>query len=171
MKIIRAVSVLLIVLQALACQAQDDVITGFSGNGFMTWTNSHSNGQFTVEWASYPEGPWQSNWTGLWNLAATADTISASVPMFYRVHWSTNETHDLQVSPSEATIAIDGNLVILNVAGGDGSYEWSVFDIVLGNISGVTTGKSVLYQRGNQGDNAVIVQSDGRSAYAVIHQP
>ena len=170
MKSIRAVSAILILLVAQVCHAQDDVITGYTGNGFITWTNSHTNGQFNVEWASCPEGPWQSSWTGLWNFAATATTISASVPMFYRVSWSTNITQDLQVSPPETNLAPDGNSVMLTATGGDGSYAWSVKDIALG-ILDHGTGQSVLYTRGAPGNNAVTVESDGRRAYAIIHQP
>jgi hypothetical protein len=170
MKSIRAISAILILLWAPVCRAQDDVITGFAGNGFITWTNSHTNGLFNVEWASYPEGPWQSSWTGLWNFATTASTISASVPMFYRVSWSTNVTQDLRISPSETTLLEDGNKVALTVTGGDGSYTWDVDDIALGNIDS-GTGNSILYQRSNRGDNAVVVQSAGLRAYTVIHQP
>jgi hypothetical protein len=163
-------ALLAILLWASVCHAQDDVITGFTGNGFITWTNSHTNGQFNVEWASNSGGPWQTSWTSLWNLAATADTISASVPMFYRVSWSTNITQSLRITPSEATLAAAGNIVALTASGGDGSYTWGVYDIVLGGLSG-GSGESVLYVRANAGDNAVSVQSAGHTAYAVIHQP
>lgn len=170
MKSIRAFLIVLVLFRGQVCPAQDDVITGYAGNGYITWTNSHSNGQFNVEWSSYPEGPWQTSWTGLWNFAATASMISASVPMFYRVSWSTNVTHDLHVSPPETTLSPDGNKIALTATGGDGSYAWSVQDIALGTID-QSTGKSVLYTRGSPGNNAVTVESDGRRAYAVIHQP
>ena len=171
MNFIRAVSAGLILLQAWTGHAQDDVITGFSGNGFLTWTNSHSNGMFNVEWASSPEGPWQARWDSLWNIAATSGTLSASVPMFYRVTWSTNETHELHISPAETTIGYDGNLVVLTAAGGDGSYQWDVYDPYYGNLVGPSTGTTVLYIRANHGDNAAIVHSTGLTAYAIIHQP
>ena len=166
----RAILVILVFLGSCVCHAQDDVITGFTGNGCITWTNSHTSGVYNVEWAASAEGPWQSSWTGLWNLAATANTVSAAVPMFYRVSWSTNITIDLSISPSEAWVGFDGNLVVLTASGGDGSYQWYVYDIALGNIDH-TTGKSVLYQRAHNGENAVIVQSTGLQAYAIIHQP
>ena len=169
MKSGRAISLALVLLWAQSAVAQDDIITGFSGNGVITWTNSHTDGLFNVEWASTADGPWQADWTSLWNFAATADTISASVPMFYRVSWSTNVTHDLRITPSEATAPQDGSIISLTAHGGDGNYSWSVYDIHQGGLSG--SGKSVLYVRANSGDNAVIVQSDGRTAYAVIHQP
>ena len=170
MRNIHLVSMIAILLTAQVCRAQDDVITGYSGNGFITWTNSHSNGLFNVEWASYPEGPWQTSWTGLWNFAATTATLSASVPMFYRVSWSTNVTHDLHVSPPETSLSPDGNHIALTATGGDGTYTWSVKDIALGTID-QSTGQSVLYTRGAAGNNAVTVESDGRRAYCVIHQP
>ena len=170
MKIASLISLGLVLLLAQVSPAQDDVITGFTGNGFITWTNSHTNGQFNVEWASVPEGPWHASWTSLWNFAATADTIRASVPMFYRVSWSTNEMHDLRISPSEAWIGFDGNLVALSAAGGDGTYQWSVYDVALGEIDH-STGTSVLYERAYKGENAVSVESDGRRAYSIIPQP
>jgi hypothetical protein len=166
----RALSGILILLSVFVCHAQDDVITGFTGNGIITWTNSHSNGLFNVEWSASADGPWQSSWTGLWNLATTASTVSAAIPMFYRVSWSTNVTIDLHISPAETTIGYIGNLVRLTATGGDGSYQWDVYDIALGQVNS-STGTSVLYERGGNGDNAVTVQSTGLQAYAVIHQP
>jgi hypothetical protein len=170
MKSIRVLSTVLALLWAQVGNAQDDVITGFAGSGFITWTNSHTNGLFNVEWASNPEGPWQASWTSLWNLAATADTIRASVPMFYRVSWSTNVTHDLRITPSETTVSQDTHLVALTASGGDGSYTWGVYDIALGGIN-QGSGESIIYVRASSVDNAVSVQSAGHLAYAVIHQP
>lgn len=170
MRSLRVLSVILPLFCAQVCPAQDDVITGYNGSGFLTWTNSHTNGQFNVEWASYPEGPWQSNWTSLWNIAATADTIQASVPMFYRVSWSTNITHDLLITPSTPTLSADGNIVALVATGGDGTYTWSVEDIALGGIN-QGSGESVYYVRAHAGDNVVRVSSGGHYTYAVMHQP
>jgi len=41
---------------------------------------------YIVEWAPHPDGPWSSSWEGLHRIPATeADSVTVSVPMFYRV--------------------------------------------------------------------------------------
>ncbi len=41
---------------------------------------------YIVEWAPHPDGPWSSSWEGLELIPATeADSVTVSVPMFFRV--------------------------------------------------------------------------------------
>ena len=70
----------------LAC-ADDLVITSFSGNGEVTWTYP-TNGvdEYRVEWCSdLTEELWCDLEGGLRGIAPTGGTITASVPMFYRI--------------------------------------------------------------------------------------
>jgi rhodanese-related sulfurtransferase len=66
-------------------QAEEIEILSLSRNGSLTWTNSSLDWTCRVEWASSPEGPWQSTWQGLTNLVATNAVMEVKVPMFYRV--------------------------------------------------------------------------------------
>jgi hypothetical protein len=78
---------------AFAVVAQQAVITGFHGNGVLTWSNRLSNAVFSVQWASTVTGPWQDSWSLLRPLPGTAGaTKTVDVPMFYRVAANTNKT-------------------------------------------------------------------------------
>ena len=82
----RSVLILAIALiVSLPAHADDLEIGGFGQNGSLSWTNSVSNGTYTVEWASRLNGNWQDSWTAVTEVPATGGTITASVPMFYRV--------------------------------------------------------------------------------------
>lgn len=74
-----------------AC-AQKPVLTSFSHNGELTWTNALvSNGWYTVEWAPAMNGTWRKSFQGLTLIEAqTGTSFTVSVPMFYRVVLSTN---------------------------------------------------------------------------------
>jgi len=74
----------------LLASVEDDraqiVVESLSRNGELMVTNLEPGTTATVEWAASLEGPWSDNWAGL--RAAPADsngTLTASVPMFYRV--------------------------------------------------------------------------------------
>jgi len=74
--------------------AQDLTITSFNGNGKLTWaypTNGVAN--YRVEWASTLDGPW-TNFKGgavaLDCIIPVSNTMTAAVPMFYRVIAVTN---------------------------------------------------------------------------------
>jgi len=70
----------------LAAPAQTIVINSFPGNGSLSWNGDATNFfQYHVEWAPSVTGPWSASWNSLTNLIATNGTMTASVPMFYRV--------------------------------------------------------------------------------------
>ena len=80
------IAVGLVLGAGLAC-ADDLVITSFSGNGEVTWTYP-TNGvdEYRVEWCSdLTEGLWCDLEGGLRGIAPTGGTMTASVPMFYRM--------------------------------------------------------------------------------------
>lgn len=163
-------AVVLLSLPLLA-QSQDEVITGFQANGLLSWTNTHSNGEFSVQWASSAEGPWRWNWMGLLHIPATGTTVAASVPMLYRIMWNADAACDISTTPSETTLSSDGDMVVITVTGGSGSYTWSVTDVAIGDIVPPATGNAVLYKRYQGGDNAVRVDSGPCCAFTLIHQP
>ena len=49
------------------------VITSFTANGELTWTNSLSNATYRVEWAGSATGPW-TNFDALTNLTLLSAT-------------------------------------------------------------------------------------------------
>jgi sulfatase modifying factor 1 len=70
----------------VGAQAQEPVITSFSGNGVLVCSNLAPGGVAAVEWASSLSGPWQTNWAGLDAVTVASNgMIQVSVPMFYRV--------------------------------------------------------------------------------------
>ncbi len=79
----------LAVLTVAASGTAQLVITSFSQNGALTWTNVVSNATYRVEWAGSPAGPWLSfdALTNLTSLSATNKSVAVTVPTCYRVVW------------------------------------------------------------------------------------
>ena len=79
----------LAVLTGMAPGTAQLVITSFSQNGALTWTNVLSNATYRVEWAGSPAGPWLSfdALTNLNSLSATSNAVTVTVPTCYRVVW------------------------------------------------------------------------------------
>ncbi len=66
------------------CRAEP-VIDGV-GNGFISWTNSTTQGVYTVEWsASVATELWAGTWGSLNHQPMTGLSMTVSVPMFFRV--------------------------------------------------------------------------------------
>ena len=62
------------------------VINSLSQNGVLVCSGLQTGTVATVQWASTPAGPWQTNWASLAGVTVGNNgTITASVPMFYRV--------------------------------------------------------------------------------------
>ena len=67
-------------------RGQEAVVTSFSSNGVITWTNViDTNALFYVEWAGNANGPWYRSFDRLGSIAAGGNNHSVTVPMFYRV--------------------------------------------------------------------------------------
>ena len=60
-------------------------ITALSKNGQLTFSTVPGFTNYFVEWAPTAEGPWTNSWEQLRILQPAANTITVSVPMFYRV--------------------------------------------------------------------------------------
>jgi hypothetical protein len=166
------VSILFAWFIAQSSSSQTPVIIQYQGNGMLTWTNSVTNVQYRIEWASTPEGPWHYSWESLSHIrSGTNYILTASIPMFYRVVMLPESEH-LTISANPTTIlSHNDDLTVLSVSGGTPPYTWSVNDIALGNVS-PSTGYSVVYTRAEQGDNAVLAQDSlGDYAFLVIQQP
>ena len=74
-------------LFAITCHADDLVITSFSQNGVVTWTYpTNEVSEYRIEWASsLVLEEWTDLRCGIQGLAPTGGTMTANVPMFYRV--------------------------------------------------------------------------------------
>jgi hypothetical protein len=82
---------LAVLASCLAVHASDIEITSLAGNGRLTWTNSFTNGLFSIEWAAaLGTNSWRSNWIALQNFWVGGFTNTVEVPMFYRVKCVTN---------------------------------------------------------------------------------
>lgn len=65
-------------------------ITSLTSNGRLTWTNSFTNGLFSVEWAASLPGTWHHNWDALAGFVVSGHSNAVDVPMFYRLKCATN---------------------------------------------------------------------------------
>ena len=81
---------LAILAGCLAVHAADIEITSLASNGRLTWTNSFTNGLFSIEWAPALGTNWHNNWNSLQNFWVSSRTNTVDVPMFYRVKCETN---------------------------------------------------------------------------------
>ncbi|OGV45762.1 MAG: hypothetical protein A2X46_09685 [Lentisphaerae bacterium GWF2_57_35] len=88
---------------------------------------------------------------------STASTNSPSTPLI--------------VTPSSATLIINGDTIPLVVTGGTAPYSWTVYDPGLGLVN-PSSGSSVTYRRLNSPNNIVTVtDSVGNSQNVPITQP
>ncbi len=83
----------LLALAASGFAQSPAVVTSFSGNGHLAWTNAvNTNARYRVEWSSRPNGPWYRSFQKLEQIdGGTASEFEAEIPMFYRVVVETNE--------------------------------------------------------------------------------
>jgi len=88
----KTISLLALLLAgSTALQADDTNILSLTANGRLTFTNSFTNGLFTVQWAPALQSNWNESWDSLKYLVPTASVTTVSVPMFYRVTCLTNQ--------------------------------------------------------------------------------
>jgi hypothetical protein len=82
---------LFVFASCLAGQGQDIYITSLASNGRLAWTNSFTNGLFSIEWApTLGTNNWRDNWKSLQGFWVSSPTSAVEVPMFYRVKCATN---------------------------------------------------------------------------------
>jgi hypothetical protein len=116
---------LLLALLAAFCLATplaaQVTITSFNQGGQLTWTNFFTNATYRVEWAGSPTRPWQpfDVLTNLTLLSATSNSVTVSVPTFYRVVWlnppqpQPTGTWDYQAWDMLGTLVITGQLSLV----------------------------------------------------------
>jgi hypothetical protein len=86
----KTLSCSIVLLLGVAAAAQDLVIQSFKDTGQITFNEIPDATSYRVEWAPSSEGPW-TNFTGAyvawldWIPANRSGTVTASVPMVYRV--------------------------------------------------------------------------------------
>ena len=69
---------------------QEIELLSLTHDGQLLWSNVAVGGYATVEWASTVTGNWHSSWGNLVSIPSTGGVMSARVPLFYRVTWSSN---------------------------------------------------------------------------------
>lgn len=82
---IRQVLLASLLLFAHLAMAEETVITSCDHNGAIAWSNAAVEGTATIEWAPSVFGPWHGNWETITDIPVTGSTMSAQVPMFFRV--------------------------------------------------------------------------------------
>lgn len=143
------IALVIMLMLTLRNYADDLVITSISGYGEVTW-NHPTNGvkQYRIEWASTPEpDKWTDIESGICGITPTGNTMTAEVPMLYRIRAiATNLADMVYVPPGEFTmgdvfqeddiderpvhaIFIDGFYIDrfeVSKAGWDDVYNWAV---------------------------------------------
>jgi hypothetical protein len=88
----------LLLAASTTLRAGEIEILSLTANGRLTFTNSFTNGLFTVQWApAIPTTNWNDNWDSLRSFIPTGSVTTVSVPMFYRVTCLTNQFFPIPV--------------------------------------------------------------------------
>mgnify|MGYP003768630687 FL=1 len=82
-------------------------------------------------------------------------------------------TNIFTVSPTNATLERDGDLLLLTTSGGVPPFTWRVSDSAVGQIINPPADSYMeVYQRLYPADNSILIEdSVGNTCIAVIHQP
>jgi len=76
---------------ATTVQSGEFEILSLTSNGRLSFTNTFTNGMFTIEWApQVPSTNWNTGWTGLRDITVTGKICNVDIPMYYRVKSITN---------------------------------------------------------------------------------
>lgn len=73
---------------AARASTQELVVSHFSLGSELQWEHPATAGWYTVQWSAQATGPWQSAWSPLKDIPATAGVHSAGVPFYFRVLYS-----------------------------------------------------------------------------------
>lgn len=106
MKTVLFLALLLAIFLPVPCSRGQLDIASLDRNGTLTWTHATNTiASYTVEWASSPDGPWVSDWNALVAIPPSNTTMSAGVPMFYRVIGQEIPTPSTNMLLSEVAVA------------------------------------------------------------------
>ena len=128
-------------------------ITSF-GNGEIVWSNDTATGYCTVEWAPAVTGSWTRSWQGLYDIPSVIGETRRSVPMFYRVSWSTSNSVPV-VRPPE----VSG----FSATAGNGSVGLSWSNPSDTNFSGVRIVRNSVWYPSDELDGTTVYNGSGNS--------
>lgn len=105
-------------------RAQSPEILSFQGNGALTWTNSDTNLFYRIEWAASlsDTNGWRSSFETLSDIRSTDNTVTVTVPMFFRIVATSNAT--ARVSSSTQTVAAPAGITASNQAAAGTAAWW-----------------------------------------------
>lgn len=66
-------------------QAADMQVSGFQGNGEITWTNATPGDTYCILWTPELNQQWQASYNAMQSIQATAEVMTAAIPMFYTI--------------------------------------------------------------------------------------
>ena len=151
-------------------QAQDVTIASLARNGSLSWTNSHPQGSYTVEWASsLTQLNWTNTWSSLDRIVSTASNVTVMVPMFYRV--KTTDPRQFAFAdycPQDPNVL--GNMTFRSITKQTNYYYTNaVLDMIVvpytaGKIWGVRIGDSE-----GDADNGMYIYNNGISVRYLGH--
>jgi len=123
------------------CYAEDLQIVSLHSNGELTWSNRVTNAQYRVEWAGSLTGPWFTN-DPQFSISSTSLVTTIQVPMHYRVVWldapSIRVTTLSNPFPYSGTISVDLTC--------DGNTDLSVRSTLNSIPEGGLTAQSVYFE-------------------------
>ncbi len=177
--------------QAPNSNAQASIATSLSKNGILIWTNSITNGLYTIQWASSLSATntiWLNSWDTLTQIHANPNCNTTTVPMFYRVQYQAatvrlgdaffNDSSD-QI-PTNSILAIPTKSIKFDGFGNYADYSqtnrYSTGDTVLGvktikqevtkNQSGYWTNTTYWWALDILGNQRILkVTHDGANTY------
>jgi hypothetical protein len=117
-----------LVVQAAVTEAQEtpDIIDYRDGQ--ITWTNVNPALYYSIEWlADLTSTNWTSSFRSLQDLQSSASTLTADVPMFYRIVGSTNAVNTHSLSPL-TPVVVEGYYAATNLTEVDA-------DLAAGNLA------------------------------------
>jgi hypothetical protein len=144
-----------------AVRAQGFGITSFGSNGRLTWTNTCTNGIYSVQWASAltTNTQWMETWDHLKYLRASSNSTTVDVPMFYRVRCITNLFWPMPL----------GCTVTQTVSDRFGANRGTQVTMVLGvlTIPSATNDYIMALVTGPEGTSILFFRSTDRAVYMV----
>jgi len=123
-------------------------------NGQLTWTNPQPGTAYAVQWAPAPTGTWQEAWSGLDSVTGATATLSARVPMAYRVLDAPRieALTDVFSVPAGANRHVAGTTRCSHDAG-DGEFYYGTIEMVVTQDLSETTTTNEAFQLVKQFDN------------------
>jgi len=81
------------IILATATFADTNVMIDAINDGGITWSSSHTNGTFTVEWVGSPTNEWASGWSDKIGIPATGGSYTVTAPFYFRIRYDGPRTN------------------------------------------------------------------------------